>query len=223
MEKEKADLEEAKKIFNSYNGSHFFMYKEDIYKKYKSYQISKETEKEWSIELRNKYLQIIESERNESTIINYLISLSLLIDLYKDEEGYVLMLKDIKRKINEVDSFTKIMMAEITLDYVHNLDNIKKYERDIDFVIDELKKVCSEPIRISEYNLEDGKIPDRMKEEKILIRAQISIAAWKDYKISGYKKPTRKKMGIIKRIKRRFCKRYFVRDNDIIMREKKTM
>ena len=174
----------AKELFIKYNGSHFHMEREMEYTQYKSYGISPKMEKEWSVELRNALLVKLEGEKDQKKITNTVFDLKDLIIQYYDELGLASLVSYVEKNVSMLDTFTKLTIAETILNVLGEFNIFTKNKRKYaNFAIGILEDICTKPVRISEYHLENGKIPDFMENAILIERAKNGVRAWKKFNI----------------------------------------
>ena len=157
-------FKEAKEMYCFYNGNKFFMYQDEDSnrKKYESFMIPEELEKQWDKEIKADLLNKIENEKNldiKRVYFSYLNDLSLKM---KDIEGIIYLKNLLYRKELNFDSFTKILLIEIIFRWAEYFAKIDK-EKMLQIMkesIDSLVKLEEEPITVSKDYFAASDLPD---------------------------------------------------------------
>lgn len=177
------NIETARVIFLKYGGSHFHMAREGEYEHYKNFNISKEQEKLWIKEYHIETIIEISDESIASKFTFKLSKLSNSIISFKDMDSFQSMFDIIQKKIDSIDSFSKLRVAEEILNIVDafkkqniNKDNVLTYARK--FALDILNSIVQEPITVdSSYN-NIGYLKDLISKDKIIDRVQKLIKVY---------------------------------------------
>ena len=134
----KNSLEEAKNMFIKYNGSHFFMSREDDYEKYKGYNISKEQELIWINEIQQKNISEIKSGLLDAeNIANRFSAILSSLRTHKNIELIPIIVDTIKNLSGRLDSFSKMRISECILETVRSLRFNKDLQNNI--IIEDMK------------------------------------------------------------------------------------
>ncbi|MFW6312074.1 MAG: hypothetical protein ACOC1K_07560 [Nanoarchaeota archaeon] len=174
---------DAKKIFMTYGGNKYQMERDQKYEEYRSYNISKEKELTWIKEYQNRLLKDIQKINKNDELITLVINFIETIKTYKNVEILKIFIKRIKEKMNkqEVDSFTRMIIAEQLLELIKSIDNIE-HNRILNvvktFALNELKIINENSIIVSEEIRDLDYLKDEIKEKNILKRVRRKIEEW---------------------------------------------
>lgn len=178
-------LEEAKKMFIKYNGSHFFMSREDDYEKYKRYNISKEQELIWINEIQQKnILEITGGLLDAENIANRFSAILSSLRTHKNIELIPIIFDTIKNLSRILDSFSKMRIAECMLETVRSLSFNKELEKNKRigemrvFAVNILKDVSQNAIVVDPAYLKIAHLKDEVEESVIVERIQRSLKEW---------------------------------------------
>ncbi len=116
----------AKEIYFDYLGNESFMWKDGVLEEYKSYNISKDQEKLWGVELKEKLYSELDVKHDSS-----LGSLILIINYFGDYNLLKNVLNFISNNYKEADSFLKLRYAEELFDVVEKCDFHEQVPEDI--------------------------------------------------------------------------------------------
>ncbi len=181
----KDKLQLAKEMFFKYQGSHFFMSREDDYKKYKKFNVSREQEFEWICEYQQRLLNDINclTENGESIEIKVSILLTIL-EGYRKVDIIPLLVDTLTNPELKLDSFSKVVIAEVMLETTKSLEREKKpNEIDIintlkDFAINMLHNVINNPISVDPVYKSHQYLREVIKEPAIIERVRRSLMEW---------------------------------------------
>ena len=182
------DSSRAKEIFWLCGGNRFHMWQEELLEEFESYETSEITRIRWALEMRDEYLSKLQEEKEESKEINLLYGLCLLAIDYRDEIGFLAMVKYIRENIDRFDSYDKIKLAEIILKALKSIDKYHKEQETYGYAIQVLKDVCEQPITYADYRYYNGKIPTGLNEQAIKERARQGIEEGKEFWYSSPEK-----------------------------------
>ena len=181
----KNSLEEAKNMFIKYNGSHFFMSREDDYEKYKGYNISKEQELIWINEIQQKNISEIKSGLLDAeNIANRFSAILSSLRTHKNIELIPIIVDTIKNLSGRLDSFSKMRISECILETVRSLRFNKDLQNNIIiedmkvFALDILKDISQNAIVVDPVYLKISHLKDEVKESVIMERIQRSLKEW---------------------------------------------
>jgi hypothetical protein len=174
------DISEAKKIFLSYNGSHFFMERGGDFKKYKKYRISPKKEYEWIEEYQR---EILFKVKNNEVPVNKLIDLCSTIRQYHTLDIAKDLLEAVEEKKQSSDTFSLLLIAESINNLAENSKKKKQYDEEIIILLnrysaDLLNWLYKQPITVDsmyfertylEGTLEEWQIKKRIKNDLDLL------------------------------------------------------
>jgi len=112
----------AKKLFTSYDGSTFHMYREGQLEEYKQYNISKELEVDWFKELIAQYTQELSIKD-----WNAVFRLDSIASNYQDESILKNVLSFASRNVMSSDSIVKLMYAERIIEIINKTKKTHPY------------------------------------------------------------------------------------------------
>lgn len=172
------DLNYAKQIFLKYTGSYFHMIRDERYREYKKYKVSKETENKWIKEYQLEMIRKFISTSNNTKLRYIFYNLCDTLKNYNNIDSLkklIKLIKIIRIKIEkkEIDSFNQLIISEQLLKIVEQY-----YEDDMEneviietkeFAIKNLCKLISSPLKYTE----------EIDEEDIILRAKECIKKWK--------------------------------------------
>ena len=175
------DLSRAKEIFWFCRGSRFHMWREELLEEFESYEISETTRIRWALEMRDEYLHKLKEEKEEKKKMTLLLGLESYVLDYRDEAGFLSMLKYIRENLDFFDSKNKIMIAEILLRVLEDMDKNHKKQDIYEYAIKILKDVCEQPITYADYRYFNGKIHPNLSEQSLKKRARQGIKEGREY------------------------------------------
>ena len=176
------NLKRAKEIFRFCRGSGFHMWREELLEEFESYGVTEEMKRRWLREMIDEDIYFLQKEKEESKIIDYLISLDLIVEDFKDEIGYSVLVKYIKDNIDRFDSENKIICAETLLNLLKRLNQSYKEKQSVyKLAMQILKDVCEQPITYADYRYFNGKIHPNLSEQSLKKRARQGIKEGREY------------------------------------------
>lgn len=171
------NFEDAKAVFDKYDGSYYQMVRDGQYEKYKRYCVPKSLEKEWLKSKQNaEYKELLRSKNMYKTahaFDMYCHLTSLLGDKngIRIAEEYIsdnMTIQDTWTLIREISTYTDLLRAFKAFDH-------KKKAKIIKF----LKELLERNITISDDYKKDGVFPDYLTEEKVREDIVRQIKYWK--------------------------------------------
>ena len=171
------NFEDAKAVFDKYDGSYYQMVRDGQYEKYKRYCVPKSLEKEWLKSKQNaEYKELLRSKNMYKTahaFDMYCHFTSLLGDKngIRIAEEYIsdnMTIQDTWTLIREISTYTDLLRAFKAFDH-------KKKAKIIKF----LKELLERNITISDDYKKDGVFPDYLTEEKVREDIVRQIKYWK--------------------------------------------
>jgi hypothetical protein len=171
------DYVEARLIFNEFNGSHFFMSRNEVYKDYAKFNVPKKIEIIWAQDIRNNFINEINSEQNESKIANSFSRLSDIICQYIDINGLSFLIEFAQNNQQKFDSFSNLRIAESIINAIDRFDKKQKKSAIIN-AISLLRKIDIINFRVSDSYKENGVFPDYITKDKIIERIKRNIEYW---------------------------------------------
>lgn len=179
------NLQEAKEMFLKYNGSHFFMSREDDYEKYKSFNVTKEQELTWITEIQQDNISMIRSgSLLPNDIKNIFCSALSSIRTYKSIELFHNFVEAYKDSATKMDSFSKMIIAEEIFETVRSLRFSKDLQKNelIDdirvFAVYIMKDILQNPIVVDAEYLKIDYLKSEVKESVMIKRIQRSLKEW---------------------------------------------
>jgi hypothetical protein len=172
----------AKEIFFKYGGSHYFMYREGDLENYEKYSISEAQEREWLEEYQNELLMKIENEKIPDVS---LINLSRTISESRSNKYFKLLLDQVKRKKDTLDTFSRLRMCEELLSIVedfkgtHDAEKIITIKEAKHLALSILKESIQRPVTVDPYYYTLHFQPDTLTTDSILSRIKADIKEWK--------------------------------------------
>ena len=168
------EMNKAKQVFLKYNGSYFHMERDGQLSTYKSYDISKNTERQW---LREHQKELITQIQTGNSIDVYVSRLCNVMRQSKDDEYLDSLINALSKSIKNADTFVQLRIAEELLEVINffALDDIgdwRKLASHKSLAIDILKNVLSQPITISDETRKKVVFEDTLKEESIRERTK---------------------------------------------------
>lgn len=162
----------AKEIFLKYAGSYFHMIRDEKYKEYKQYNISKELENKWIEEYQNDKLNKLNMAEEE--VFDIFISLCDTIKNYNSldflNELLTILINKVRNK--EIDSFNQLIISEQLLKIVKSYRE-KNIKTEIindakEFAVNILYNLVNEPLKYEE----------EINEQDIIVRAKNCLEEW---------------------------------------------
>ncbi|MCI8541610.1 MAG: hypothetical protein HFE67_08905, partial [Erysipelotrichaceae bacterium] len=175
------NLKRAKEIFWFCRGSRFHMWREELLEEFESYEISETTRIRWAFEMRDEYLHKLKEEKEEKKKMTLLLDLESYVLDYRDEAGFLSMLKYIKENLDFFDSENKIIIGEILLRVLEGMDKNHKKQDIYEYAIKILKDVCEQPITYADYCYFNGKIHPDLSEQSLKKRARQGIKEGREF------------------------------------------
>ena len=173
------DYSEARKIFEEYNGSFFFMDRDGEYQKYKGFQVPREIEASWISERKTDIVEKLYSETDESKVAELFSQYRVMVIQDSDEKGLLFMLEFAGDNQEKWDTFTNVRVAETILDSINGFNN--KYKTTaINISLRILKSIKDSDFRVSDCYKEIGYLTDCLEEDKIRERINRNIKACED-------------------------------------------
>ncbi len=170
--------EEARAIFDYYDGSHFQMKRDDKYGEYKQYLIPKSIEMQWLQEKKEyAYIKIIEC-KNMNNVAAYFEKYCHYVNLRKDKKDIFIIWDYILQNEDVLDSNT---LYRCVLAYIEVLRFFNKWSgKRRDDVLKILSRMLNKKISVSEDYKEDGKLPDYLNEQGLKSRIIKTLEYWSD-------------------------------------------
>lgn len=168
------EMNKAKEVFLKYNGSYFHMERDGQLSTYKSYDISKNTERQW---LREHQKELITQIQTGNSIDVYISRLCNVMRQSKDDEYLDSLINALSKSIKNADTFVQLRIAEELLEVINffalnDIGNCRKLTSHKSLAIDILKNVLSQPITISDETRKKVVFEDTLKEESIRERTK---------------------------------------------------
>jgi hypothetical protein len=174
METKVQKYEEAKKLYNHYNGSRYFMQHEDDLDKYISFNVPKEIERQWHDEIEMDMLNAIKHERNLEKLQMFCSNFISITDI----NGLVFLRNFLLNNSKYFDTFTNIRLVESLFDRMrlfakmNKTISLKVMKETLCF----LSELVKEPIVVStDYYNENGTKPEYLSKEKLIKRMNSRI------------------------------------------------
>lgn len=124
---EKQYIKEAKQIFDKYKGNYYQMKREGVYDVYKSYEIPKETEKQWVIEKQTEVFRSLMIGKSNKIIAESFAQYGHNAVQIKDESAIVFMMDYVYQCKESWDSNTIFRNINAILSSLHVMkDSIRK-------------------------------------------------------------------------------------------------
>ncbi len=173
MKESKLDI--AKNLFYKYDGSYYNMLHDDVYAYYKTFDISKELEKQWrteKVESLKKDMSLICNNKEFSKKFNLLCM--YIVQLRNTQELY-LLLNNVKNNAIKYDSNTIFRNINSLLNSLSILYNRTEKEKFIISCISILNSILENGIVISKDYMENGVFPEYLTVEKLSLNIQNAI------------------------------------------------
>lgn len=171
-------MDEAKSIFQAYHGSHYEMYRDDVYEQYSKYHVPKQTEEEWRKEILQDFRGIMESSNNKKELTECLEKYVFTVRYANMQGEFDYLFSYVKRNIYRMDTYSSFLWCSAIDDLilVRGGDAQKQVAKKqlIDFYI----KLLEQPITISEDYSTEGKFPNYLTEDWLRMQIQHQIACW---------------------------------------------
>ncbi len=166
-------MEEAKELFLKYNGNYFYMEKDGVLTKYKSFGIDKNLEESWLNEYQEHMIKQIEKGNSVEVYVSKVCD---IIRQRKDVKYLSLLLNVLDSKLKYLDSFVKLVIAEdlnITNNYLieNDFEKTEELNKSCKIVFDIVEDIVSKEIYISSETRDKVLFEDTLKTENILKRA----------------------------------------------------
>lgn len=181
------NIEQAKKLFVAYRGSHCHMAREGdgIYEDYKKFGIPKKVETEWLRELQEESLAMLKRASNNKLKTEAFWDYADMVSRLHDTDGLQFMLEYIKTNAVFFDSNTLERCASTMLNVIDhfeddNLENIDWKSGASKELLTLLKNELKHPVTVSDDYKENGKLPAYHSIESVHCAIRETIEGWEN-------------------------------------------
>ena len=157
------ELEKAHALYDKYLGSHFFMVRDEVYKEYERYFVTKEMEKLWAEDLLQHIINKLAGEKKLLDVIQLFRNAGTLVKRNVNEKGLMFMLQYMEDSYAKNDFYTRFMLLKDLI------EPIEAFTKDIRFpAIRRTLLVChrleNEPFLPSDCYSEGGCYPNYLSD-----------------------------------------------------------
>lgn len=170
----------AKKIFEKYDGNYYQMMRDEEYKEYESYMVPKSIELQWIREKQKAIIEKLTASENYKEIAELFALYGHYAVLIKDNMALDFMMKFLSSHKHDWDDNTIFRNINAVLS---TISIVKQFE-DKKIIIKVCKKMLIEilnrEIKISDDYKENGQLPDYLSEGKLRYNIQNTIQYWEN-------------------------------------------